>query len=695
MDAPDWAQESPSPPDWAMDSGAPDSGGIRLSTQGSQVAASQPAPQTNTQQKPGLWEGVKRGAQQFDIGSRQFSADLLDSVGLPVDPQAKEALNQGAQTLEKQGEGTGLAGTAGEIIGNPTTYLPMGAAAKGAAGLIKTGAKLSTLGATSAAVAPSENDQGLGQRAENAAEAGAYSIPLGMAGHLAGKGVGAATQWGANKTGLSSLISNVAEKLGSNPTGSDLYETAQKVGLPTTGKNAEQIYGDLQNWYSQNVGNISKGIGGDFNPLEASADISNSYGAAQQQSNDLYNQARFHGEGKTIVANDLQKQLSNAVRQLSGKQFRTQSEDASLSRLQEIQQDLGWAPRPRTATIETGTTQPTTGFWQSRMNKPQTTTYQLLNMIGYNNLVDLKQALNEGFDPTRFSSKGDRPMASLFNNVKDSLARAAEQDKDPVTGASPFGDALYNADRHYSDELAPTFKNDTIKKFWTADDYNDYKTSQGWSRRAPNVDTTGRSGKMLDNIKSPTDLQAVTQAMSPEQGNNLRSAKFKRLMTDSGLDGDKIADNYDVLKYTLQGNKAASALLDNVKEGVDQLNQRGIGDNMKFFDQSNPNFLKSAGLAGLYAKAGRPIYALKEAMKALSSKQGSAAQRRISNFASDVNSGAPSNTILNPLTNALSSQAGKQAAISVGQGMNQVEPQHYAVGGRVNKYGVLVGILRD
>lgn len=730
MDVPDWAQDTPNVPDWASDQGSPDSGGIRLSNQPIN-SSSQPSPQPNTQQKPGVWEGVKRGAQQFDIGSRQLSSDLLEAVGIPVDPSAKQALNQGAQTLNKQGEGTGLAGWAGETLGSPSTYIPGGSLGKGAKAVAKGLTQLGLIGAESAATAPSEDDQGLAQRGVNSAEAGGLSASLGPVAHYAAKGIGSVGKWASDKTGLSDLITNIGEKLGAKPTGSDIYEMAKQTGIPTDGKSAEQIYNDLQNWHSENVDKaasyispptqqntnsyIPKGVipkDDSYDPLKGMADISQNYGATRQQSNDLYNQARFHGEGKTVEVNGLQNQLSGAVNYLNNKQFRTASEDAALSRLQEVQNNLGTAPPSRTATIETGTTEPTTGFFQSRMNKPQTTTYQPIEMIGYNNLVDLKQALNEGFNGSKFAGKGDRPIAGLFNNVKDALGRAAEQDKDPATGFSPFGDALNTADRHYSDELAPTYLNDTLSKFWKPEDHYDYITSQGWSRRAPNVDTSERANKMMDGINSPEKLQALTQAMSPPQASELSAQWFKNTMDKAGLDGDEISKNYDTLRSAAQGNKPALQLLDNIKTGVDAMNARGIGDNARFFDQSNPDIMKNAVLGAAAIKAGRPLYALKSILNVLNKRQGTAVERRINGFASDINAGAPSNELLTPAVNAIGTQAGKQTAIQLGEHQNQpsahidinrpnsiggVPNQYppYARGGRVNKYGKAVGILRD
>lgn len=747
MDIPDWAQDSPNPPDWAMDSNAPDSGGIRLPAQdGTQVPGNQASPpltQTASvtsqpdQPKPGLWEGIKRGAQQFDVGSRGLSADLLKSAygsydNLPTSmqkasdaiasilpestkqsllnatPENTQALDVASKQLNDQGKGTGLAGWGGETMGNPWTYVPLGEVGTGIKGAVNLGTKLGLIGSGSAATAPSENDQGLGDRAANAGESGVLSSMIGPAAHYLGKGVGSIGQWASNKSGFSQLVSDIGTKLktisprvfGQPSTGTDLYEMAQKAGLPTEGKSAEQIYTDLQKWHGANVEKAANSVGNGFDPLNGMADISQNYNAERQQSDEFYNQARFHGEGKTVEVNGLQNQLSGAINQLAGKQFRTASEDSALSKLMQKQQDLGWAPPPKTATIQTGTTQPATEA-QLAANPQPTTKYQEINKIGYNDLVDMKQALNEGFNPSKFASKGDRPMANLFNNVKDALGRAAEQDKDPVTGASPFGDALYTADRHYSDDLAPTYLNDTLKKFWTPDDHTDYMTSQGWSRRAPNVDTTGRADKMLDNIKTPSDLQAVTQAMSPEQAANLSATWFKKTMFDAGLDGNQIGEHYDTLKYALQGNKPASELLDNIKTGVDAMNARGIGDKARFFDENNPDIMKNAVMGAVALKAGRPLYALNSILNVLDKKQGTAIQKRIKGFAGDINAGAPSTKVLDPAINALANQSGKQTAIGLGQSMNQPDevPQTivapYARGGRVNKYGQVVGILRD
>ena len=734
-------------------SGQPDSAGIRLpgtesdSTQPSvsvptemsdadvfgTKAPAQPHPGTpSPEQKPGLWEGIKRGAQQFDIGSRQLSGDLINTAyqlagkEAPYGKQDFDPLNQAAAQLEQEGRGTGLKGAVGEIIGNPTTYLPMGEVA-GGSGFVKTALQnaknFGILGAETAATAPSTNEQGLGERAWDATKAGLESAPMGAIASAGANQLGKLAQWGADKSGLSDAITYLGKKFGTDPKGSDLYEMAQKIGLPTDGKTPKEIYGNLQNWFSQNVDNAASKVGsaGMFSPLGTSEDITQNFMNAQRQSDQLYGAARMAGQGKETVANDLQKQLANAINSLASKKFPTASEERTLSNLTDIQENLGWAPNARTATIQTGTTQPATAE-QAAANAPRTTTYQPLNMIKYNDLVDLKQALNEGFDTGRFSGKGDRPVASLFNNVKNALGRAAQEDFDPVTKTSPFGDALYAADRHYSDELAPTFHNDTLKKFWTPDDYYDYKTSNGWTRRDPNVDTLQRTDKILDNIRTPADMQAITRAMSPEQANNLLAAKFKQTLSKAGIDGQQIADNYDVIRGSLGGNREALKLLDNIKQGVDILNERGIGDNAKFYDANNRDLLKSVAVIGISTKLNRPFYALREAAKIVTPKEGTATEERISNLARDIMAGNPRSQSLAPVRSAVSRAAGTAAAESLGDrtvqndepmhinitrpnNINgrpnmypenpQIEPPAYARGGRVNKYGKPVGILSD
>lgn len=656
----------------------------------------------NTQKQPGLWEGIKRGFLQRGVGLGQDLNDVGvgDKLGLPDN----QAYADYAKQLEKEGKGTGFVGTMGEMAGDPLSYTPLGETGAGIKGVVGLAGKLAGVGAVSGATgASTDPNDNLEKRAADALQSGAYSAALGPLAHVAGKGVGSAVQMAANKTGISDLLDKGLTEYGNslsnqygtgqiaNSTGTDIYELAQKVGFPTNGKTPEEIYSGLQDWFKKSGSNISDQINPqataaqnsyvrgtpsvddtEFNPNDINTSISQNYHADKSDVNDLYNQARFHGEGKTTDANDLQSQLTSTVGELARKQFRSPSEERTLGKLQDIQQNLGWAPKPYRVNMETGETMPATAS-QATANTPSQAIVQPINKIGYNDLVDLKQALNEGYYDGAFKQKGDRPIASLFKNVKNTIDTAAEEDKDPQTGTSPFGDSLYNADGGYQD-LANTYHNNSISKFWKPEDYYDYA-----SGKVPDIDTQQRASKVLDNIKSPTDFSTIAQTLPKDAVDNLRAAKINQVIDDSGMNADSLQKNDKLVRSLIGNNTPAMQSYNNLLSGVQELNKRGITDRMYDLARENPDALPAATKAAMYMYFQKPHYAIKEGLKALISGQGAAYQRRLTGLTGDITSGAPSQSLLDPLTNFTASQVGKQAAIGVGD----LSDNTRAEGGRV------------
>lgn len=633
----------------------------------------------NPDQQPGVWEGVKRGFLQRGVGAGQLLNDV--GVGQKIGLPDNSAYADYAKQLEKEGKGTGISGSVGEMIGDPLTYTPLGETSAGAKGLLQLSSRLGVLGGVSGGTGASTNpDDDLEKRGADAFQASNYAALAGPVGHLLGKGVGSAAEAAANKTGLSDKISPLVDSVknyfgGSSSQGSDVYELAQKVGFPTNGKTPEEIYSGLQDWFKKSGSDVSNQINPppatssksyvrapdseapSYNPNDINTAISENYHADKSDVDDLYTQTRFHGEGKTIVANDLQNQLNNAIGELSRKQFRSPSEERTLAGLQNVQQRMGQAPKPYNVGVETGETLPSV----AGSNTPgMTAQVQPLNEIGYNDLVDLKQAMNEGYSDKSFSQKGDRPIASLFRNVKDSLGKAAEQDADPTTGFSPFGDSLYNADKGYAD-LADTYHNKSIGQYWKPEDYYDYKAG-----KVPDIDTQQRASKILDNIKTPTDFATIANTLPKGAVDSLRAAKVSQVIDDSGMDANSLQSNDKLIRSLIGNNPEASQAYNNLLSGVQELNKRGITDRMYDLAREQPDALPSAAKAAMYAYFAKPHYALKEAIKGLISGQGAAYQRRLTGLAGDIKSGAPSQNLLNPMTDFLSDQGGKQSAIATG-----------------------------
>lgn len=623
-------------------------------TQEAPVQTKQSSEGTANEDNQGFLPAMARGFKSRGIGMGQLLNDI--GVGQHIGLPPNEAYSDYAAKLEKEGQGTGVTGAVGEMAGDPLSYVPIGGpSGAGAKALLKTAGKFGALGGASSLAAPTGDDRGLLDRAANSAAGAGLSSVVGPAAGFLAKGTGKIGQWAANKTGLSDAIDRALSKFGKSSSGGDLYQLAQQVGLPTEGKTGEEIYNAMQDWRAKNVQDAAAGISsGSYTPVGGNSSISENYYNDLQNANDLYSGARFHGEGKTVVANGLQNQLNQAIDSLGGKQFRSPSEEATLGRLQDIQNNLGKAPKPYNVAMETGSTSPTTSFSQARANVPPTAKVQPLDEIGYNDLLDLKQAMNEGYNPSRFAKKGDRPMARLFKNVQDSLAKAGEQDPE-------FGQALHNADTFWGDEIAPTYHNDTIKKFWTPDDYHEHLQSHGFTTQEPTADLQNRAGNTLNNIKTPADLQAVAAAMPRDQANDLMAAKFKQIMDDSGLNAEKISDNYDLLKRITK-----NPVVDNIKAVSDELNKRGIGDSAKFYDQDDNGRLTNGISSLMNAYYNRPVSAFKDLARFVGKDAVTGVSKRLVDFQKAIGSGKPSQNVLKAPIEAAGAQTAKQTAIGTG-----------------------------
>lgn len=128
--------------------------------------------------KPGFIAGLERGAATRLLGAGQMLNDT--GAGKYLGVPSKEDLSGGVKQANIEGKNTGIAGAAGELLGDPVNYLPMGEAIKGAnigaKSLAKIGAKQGFLSGISA---PTENDKsGLGERALGTVESTATGAIL-------------------------------------------------------------------------------------------------------------------------------------------------------------------------------------------------------------------------------------------------------------------------------------------------------------------------------------------------------------------------------------------------------------------------------------------------------------------------------------------------------------------------------------
>ncbi len=130
--------------------------------------------------RPGFMAGVGRGSATRVLGAGQLLNDI--GVGQHIGVPSSEDLAGGIKQAEIEGRNTGLAGTTGELLGDPINYIPLGDIAKGAnigaKALAKIGAKQ---GALSGFTAPTDDiNAGLLGRVKNtgiSTAAGAAAAP--------------------------------------------------------------------------------------------------------------------------------------------------------------------------------------------------------------------------------------------------------------------------------------------------------------------------------------------------------------------------------------------------------------------------------------------------------------------------------------------------------------------------------------
>lgn len=134
------------------------------------------APEDNS----GFLNGVSRGAANRVLGAGQLLNDVGAGQKLGVPPN--DILSEAVKQSNEEGKGTGFSGTAGEMLGDPLNYVPLGGpVAKGKmaiSAMAKMGAKY---GAASGLTAGTENPDNLTNRLENTGigtATGAISAPL-------------------------------------------------------------------------------------------------------------------------------------------------------------------------------------------------------------------------------------------------------------------------------------------------------------------------------------------------------------------------------------------------------------------------------------------------------------------------------------------------------------------------------------
>lgn len=202
-----------------------------------------PAPEKDQSFTDSVLLGLKkRGAGLIELGlntAENFGADVGN---------AKQALADVQQNYAEQGTGTGIKGLAGEILGDPLTYIPGVGATKGAATLGKVGLGTGLLAGVTTGTGDAEST--LKDNAINAGTQGALGVLIGGA---LGK-IGSTTKsvsTGVKARGIEELEAAGKEiRKASNAA----YKEMRNIGAVVKPSSAKTMFGNIGNA----LGNTSK-----------------------------------------------------------------------------------------------------------------------------------------------------------------------------------------------------------------------------------------------------------------------------------------------------------------------------------------------------------------------------------------------------------------------------------------------------
>ncbi|QEL19344.1 lytic transglycosylase domain-containing protein [Limnoglobus roseus] len=648
--------------------------------------------------------GIYRGLAGRGVGIIQTLDDLSGQNILS--PAYREAAGRFAKQLKDEGKGTGLKGVVTEAIGDPANWInPTGM------GMVKAGA---VMGGASAITAPQEDDTGIGNRLEEGATGAAVgAIAAPIIGRATGA-VGDAAQYLANKTGLTGAVTGILQKYGRNPSGTALYQAAQDAGLSIKGKTPQEIHSDLQNWLAQNINQIADGVSTKpLNSLGATMQVADAVSNASKASSNAYADAYKAADGQTLTAPEVLDSLDSLIAAAEKNAAPGTSDNQALIKLRALRDSIlpqetpvkggggatgrrspvtvtdrvdtvlpndstassldnysiGYPTRRRTDEItrevKSGYELPITAS-----NSPASravpnidyatgTPIRRDGTVGVADLLDLRKILNEGFDPSRYATSGDAKVGEFASTIRAALSKAGDANPE-------FGQKLADADALHS-EVSRTLKaNEVLDKMFTPEDYQAFKALD---RGQPLPDATRqRAAGLLDNIKTPDDLAAITRGLNGGTANALRAAKFRQLMQDSGLTDLNLDENYDLIKASLRNDPAALKLLEDSKVLTDELNRRGVPTDPDFSEKSSR--LGEAGRAVWSALSGHPLYAIKHALGAFNPPP-TGEQQQLTRFASDLAMGVPNATAVRDVAGAAGRMLGNASADTLGRGYGQ------------------------
>lgn len=288
----------------------------------------------------------------------------------------------------------------------------------------------------------------------------------------------------ARKAGVNQGTLDMAGALGSiagvaGPTS----PTAKKgVTLPAE---AENTSGNILR--NNQSGSIKPPPPAPYNPLETHTSISKSYGDALANANQYYDFMRQQAEGKQVPSMGIKNNLAGIISDIQNTPFH-----------------------------EATTELPTLKSIYDKMEDG--------NQVNVIDLVDLKKALNNGFNPKRFTDASDTPYIKLGDSVDNLLNTAAKNYPN-------FGDAKTLADKNWVNTVSlPFTKNTVLQRFWKPEDYFAQKNLENGLAESLPDQTLERANNMISKINNPDELNAITRTLSPGLSASIKQSKIQELM---------------------------------------------------------------------------------------------------------------------------------------------------------------------
>lgn len=227
-----------------------------------------------------------------------------------------------------------------------------------------------------------------------------------------------------------------------------------------------------------------------FDSTNAFNEINKTYGERMDKANGLYDDVRQTASGKMVEAPGVRDTLSDIIGDIQNDPIHEGR--MALGTLKRISDKIG----------------------------PDDT-------MDLGDVVQVKQMLNRGFNPKRFSDAADSPYVQLSKSLEQTLNDAAETHQD-------FGQSKAIADNYWTNRVVPLRDNPVLNRIWKPEDhFNQESVNAGRLDNLPD-ETAERADNLLDNISNKHELRAVTRALPGDVADDLRNAKLDQMQDKFG-----------------------------------------------------------------------------------------------------------------------------------------------------------------